>query len=412
MEDNKYRKFYVDWWNIRKSTIYGLIAVVVLGGCLIAGFSWAQRNNWFIPDENVKIPKDAARIISMEGEVRITRAETRETIIVTRETYVMAGDTVQTMSDGRAIIQMIDGSTVQIRPNSAMVVKISNTFLGGKDVRVSVGDGQINVRTDDQPQDTNNIVEVADSENKMLSNTDASFNADSQTNGGEIRISRGGVETTIGGEKTTLTEGEFAAVNGGKLSAREKLMAAPRPSSPSNAAQIVDPGGGVGVGFSWQDAEGNPAASYYLQISKSPTFASDAILVDRSGLTSREFRLGSLSPGNYYWRLKATGRSKQTTNWSDPWKFLVVRAGESVAIDATEWNVERVGGNVYLLSGRTNAGVTVKSQGRETNSGPDGSFKMQISSPSVETAVEISDDRGNRSGFVISLRNAKVLRRY
>jgi hypothetical protein len=37
---------------------------------------------------------------------------------------------------------------------------------------------------------------------------------------------------------------------------------------------------------------------------------------------------------------------------------------------------------------------------------------MQISSPSVETAVEIGDDRGNRSGFIISLRNGAVLRRY
>ena len=81
-------------------------------------------------------------------------------------------------------------------------------------------------------------------------------------------------------------------------------------------------------------------------------------------------------------------------------------------IEASEWQVDRVGGSVYLLSGRTRPGVTVKAQGRETNSGPDGAFRMQISSPSVETAVEINDDRGNRAGFVISLRNGAVLRRY
>ena len=135
-------------------------------------------------------------------------------------------------------------------------------------------------------------------------------------------------------------------------------------------------------------------------------------MVDRSGVTSREFRLAALSPGNYYWRLKATGRSGQTTNWNDPWKFMIVRGGEAVSIDASEWKVESVGGNVYLLSGRTSPGVIVKSQGRETNSGPEGSFKLQISSPSIETAVEISDDRGNRSGFIVSLRNGKLIRRY
>lgn len=412
MDENRYRKFYVDWWKIRKSTIYAIVGIVLLAGGLYFGISWASRNNWFVPDEKIDFPKDAARIISFEGEVRITRAATRETIVVKKETYAAAGDIIQTLSDGRAIIQMIDGSRYQLRPNGAITIKDNVSFFGGKNVRVMLDDGQLNVRTDEQPQDTNNIVEVADSENRLLSNTDASFNADSETNGGEIRISRGGVETTIGGEKTTLGEGEFAAVNGGKLSAREKLMAAPRPLSPDNSAQVVDSGSGVGVSFSWQDAEGNPASSYYLQISRSPTFASDAIMVDRSGLTSRDFRLAALTPGNYYWRLKATGRSGQTTNWNDPWKFIVVRSGESVTIEASEWKVERVGGNVYLLSGRTSAGVTIKAQGRETNSGPDGTFKLQISSPSIESAVEIGDDRGNRTGFVISLRSGRVLRRY
>jgi len=410
--NSKYRKFYVDWWNIRKSTIYAAIALVILCGLLFGGYKWASRNNWFLPDETEAFPKDAARIVSFEGEVRITRAATRETILVTKETYAAPGDIVQTMSDGRAIIQMIDGSRQQLRPNSAITINDNTSFFGGKNVRVRLDEGQLNVRTDEQAADTNNIVEVADSENKLLSNTDAMFNADSATNGGEIRISRGGVETTIGGEKTVIGEGEFASVDNGKLSAREKLMAAPRPLSPDNSAQLLDSGGGVGVTFNWQDAEGNPASSYYLQISRSPTFASDAILVDRNGLASREFRLAGLTPGNYYWRLKATARSGQVTNWNEPWKFIVVRGGGGAAIEASEWSVERVGGSIYLLTGRTNPGVTVKAQGRETNSGPDGTFKLQIASQSVETAVEIGDDRGNRAGFVISLRSGKVLRRY
>jgi hypothetical protein len=28
--ENKYRKFYVEWWKIRKSTIYGLIAFLIV----------------------------------------------------------------------------------------------------------------------------------------------------------------------------------------------------------------------------------------------------------------------------------------------------------------------------------------------------------------------------------------------
>ena len=411
MDDNNYRKFYVDWWNIRKSTIWGLIAAFVLLAALSGGFWYASRNNWFIPKENVDIPKDAARILSFEGEVRVTRAATRETIIVTKETFVMAGDTIQTQSDGRASILMIDGSSYKIGPNSTVVVKDTTSLFGGKNVRVSLDDGQLNVRTDEQSADARNIVEVADSENQLLPKTDASFNADG-ANGGEIRISRGGVETTIGGEKTVIGENEFASVNNGKLSARERLMAAPRPLAPSNSSQIVDNGSGVSVAFSWQDAEGNPAKNYYVQVARSPIFASDSILVDRNGLTAREFRLAGLSPGTYYWRIKATAVSGQVTSWNDAWKFMVVRAGESQSIDATDFKVERVGGNVHILTGRTRPGMMVRAAGRETFAGPDGAFKLQISSPSIEVAVEVGDDRGNRTGFIISLRNGAVLRRY
>ena len=411
-DDPKFKAFYVDWWNIRKSTVYALIAIVVLGVSFALAVSYASRNNWFAATQDVDYPKDAARIVSFEGDVRITRAATRETILVTKETYVAAGDTVQTQADGRAVIQMIDNSVYNVRPNSTVVIKDTTSIFGGKNVRVSLGEGQINVRTDEQPQDTKNIVEVADSENQLMPRTDASFNADSQTGGGEIRISHGGVETTIGGTSTTIGENEYAAVNGGKLSAREKLLAPPQPTAPANGAAIVDTGGGATVTFAWQDPEGNPSASYYLQVSRSPIFASDAILVDRNQMQTREFRLAGLAPGTYYWRLKGTGRSGQTTNWNDAWKLSVARGGGGGNIDTVEWHVDHVGGSVYMISGRTRPGMVVTSQGRQTFAGADGSFRLQISSPSGETNVEISDDRGNRTGFVINLATGSVVRRY
>jgi hypothetical protein len=285
-------------------------------------------------------------------------------------------------------------------------------LFGGKNVRVSLDDGQINVRTDQQPENTENVVEVAESENKLLPQTDASFNADAQTNGGEIRISRGGVETTMGGEKTTLTENEFATVNNGSLSSREKLLEPPKQISPMNSAQIVDStGNGVSVAFSWQES-GAPATSFYLQISKSPYFAGDTVLVDKSAVTSHEFRLAGLMPGTYYWRLKATARSGQTTNWNDPWKFAIIRGEGGQPIEASDWHIDTIGGNVYLVSGRTLPGAVVRSQGREAFAGPDGSFRLQVSTAASVVAVEIRDDRGNRSGFIVNIRNGTLSRRY
>ncbi len=410
MDEQRYKKFYVDWWNIRSSTIYLLIASVLFIG-LIGGAIWyGSRNNWFQVTEEGEVPKDAAKIVSFEGEVRITRAATRETILVTRETYVAAGDTVQTQADGRAVIQMIDGSVYSVRPNSTVVVRDTTSLFGGKNVRVRVDGGQLNVRTDEQGADVKNIVELGDSENQLGPKTDASFNADGTT-GGEIRVSRGGIETTIAGETTSLTENTYATVNSGRLSAREKLMQPPRPVSPANSEQIVDGGGGVSAVFTWQDPEENPAANFYLQVSRAPTFSQDSILVDRNGLASREFRLAGLMPGTYYWRLKATGRSGQITNWSDAWKFTVVRGSGNVNIDVSEWKIEPVGGNIYIVNGRTSPGMIVRAAGRDTFAVADGTFKLQVSSPSTEIAVEVGDGRGNRAVFIVSLRSGTFLRK-
>ncbi|MEO7673342.1 MAG: FecR domain-containing protein [Pyrinomonadaceae bacterium] len=410
--ESKYRKIYVEWWRIRKSTIYGLIIFLCVTAAVGGGGWWAIKNNWFVPQDQSELPKNAAKIISFEGDVRITRAATRETILITKETYVAAGDTIQTQADGKAIVQMIDGSVYTVRPNSTVVIRDnSSVFGGGNNVRVSLDDGQLNVRTDEQPENAKNVVEMQDSETQLRSQTDASFNADEK--GAEIRVSRGGVETTVGGAKTTITENEFAALSNGKVASMEQLLAPPQHILPANRGHLADAAGsGASVAFTWQDGNVGAISSYYLQVSRSSYFASDGILVDRSGLTTRDFRLAGLSPGTYYWRLKAMARSGQISEWSEPWKFAVVKRDRSNAVEVTNWQVEPVGGNVYIISAKTQPGLEIKSQGKGGFAGSDGSFRLQISTPLSEVAVEFIDDRGNRFGMVLSLRTSKVLRRF
>lgn len=409
-ENLKFRKFYIEWWNIRKSTIYSIVALIVFIIGATGFYWWASRHEWFSHVQATDAPLNSAQILSFEGDVRVTRASTRETIVVTRPTFVAAGDTIQTQADGRAVLKMVDGSIYTVKPNSTIVVRDNSSLLSGKNVRVSLDDGQLNVRTDEQGG-SDNVVEVAESENKVMSDTDASFNADAQTKGGEIRISRGGVETTLGGQTTTIGENEFASVNNGQITNREKLLDPPHQSTPENLAQIIDAtGAGAGVTLTWQS---NGATSYYLQVSRSPYFSPDSIFVDRPQLTTTESRIGGLSPGTYYWRLRSTAKSGQTTDWDEPWKFQVVRNDSGRSIEVTEWRSDNIGGNVYLISGRAQPGLAVRVQGREpTYVASDGTFRIQVTTPSAVAAIEISDDRGNRSGYVLSLQTAKVMRRY
>jgi hypothetical protein len=412
--DNKYRRFYVDWWNIRKSTIYKLVAIIVLLGLLAFGGWYALKSNWTVANNDaLNAPKDAATVITFEGDVRIIRAATRETILVTRQTYVAAGDTIQTQADGRAKIQMIDGSVLSIRANSTVVIRDSNSIFGGPNVRVTLDDGQINVRTEDQPENTQNVVEVRESENKISPQTDASFGINQQSGGGEIRISRGSVETTVGGEKTIVKENEFAALSDGKIANKEKLIAPPIHNTPQSNEQIVGSlSGSADLVFRWQSPDVNTALSYSLQVAKLPSFSPESMMIERQSLTIPNLTFGGLLPGTYYWRVRASAVSGQTSTWSEYWKFTIVKREGSQSIGAGDWQVESLGGGIYRISGKTQPGATVRAQGKQTFAAGDGAFLMQISSPAAQTTVEISDEKGNRSSFVMALNNGRVVRQF
>ena len=407
--EKKYRKFYVDWWQIKRSTIYSGVAILLFLGIIGGGGWWLYRNDFFLgKQETAEIPKDAARIVSFEGDVRIIRAATRETILVTRTTFVTAGDTIQTQADGRAQVSMIDGSTLSIRPNSTVVIRDSTSLFGGTNVRVSLDGGQINVKTQEQTEKTENVVEVRESENRLFPQTDANFKINEQTSGGEIRISRGGVETNVGGEKTVVGENEFATVTSGKLAPKERLLDAPKQVAPANSEQIAT---SSDVSFRWQKPESNSPVSFHLQVAKSPFFVADAIIIERENLTNQIFTLANLAPGIYYWRLRATAISGQTSDWGEPYKFTIIKqttANETLAV--TDWQIESVGGNIYLVNGRTQSGATVRIAGREIFAASDGSFRLQVSSKSASVTVEISDERGNRSRYNLNLSSGKAVR--
>lgn len=409
----KNRNYYVDWWSIKKSSVYTLLGILLFFGLVSVGVWWLMKNNWFLNEyANANVPKDAARIISFEGDVRITRASTRNTEKVSKDTFLSAGDTIQTQADGKAQIRMIDGSVLTVRPNSTVVIRDSASIFGGTNVRVALDNGQINVRTEDQPEASNNVVEIKEVENKLQSQTDASFN--SSNTGGEIRISRGGVETTVGGEKTLIKDNEYVAINAnGKLSQKEHLYEPPKLIAPASLEQfLASSNGNTDVTFRWQKSDPNTEFKYHLEVASSPFFIKDGMVIEREPLTTPTFTLGNIAPGVYYWRVRGTSTSKQTTEWSEPWRFTVVKREGNESLTASEWQVESLGGKVYLVSGKTSPGVTVRIMGRETFAAGDGSFKLQVNVPTPDVNVEIRDEHGNRTTYVLSLSNGQVLRQF
>src|SRR5918995_1503645 len=194
MVANKTSRSAYDWWIIQKRFVYLVIAIFLLC-CTAAGaalYVWKYGN----PFRHIAAVKDSpgARFISFEGDVRVIRAATRETISATADTELYPGDTVQTQASGRARISLADGSTLVVRPNSTIIVRDNASASDGKktNVHVVVDSGQMSVRTEQQPEGTNNVVETPKTTNKMGEQSGASFGVNPE--GTEIRVTAGAVE--------------------------------------------------------------------------------------------------------------------------------------------------------------------------------------------------------------------------
>src|SRR5438270_7649822 len=170
MATTKLNHFDIDWWVIQKRAVYAGVLLVTL--CAIAGgaalYVWKYGNPLKnVADKSENLP--GARFMSFEGDVRVIRAATRQVLIANSDVQLYPGDTVQTQADGRARITLADGSTLVVRPNSTVIIRDNTRSDGGEktNVRVRVDTGQINVRTEQQPEGANNVVETSQTQSRI-----------------------------------------------------------------------------------------------------------------------------------------------------------------------------------------------------------------------------------------------------
>lgn len=406
----KTRRFVFDWWVIQKRVVYLLIAFLILCGLAAGGalYVWKYGN----PLKNVGTavkPASGARFMSFEGDVRVIRSATRETVVPGADTELYPGDTVQTQATGRARVSMADGSTLVVRPNSTIIVRDNASEDDGKktNVHVVVDSGQMYVRTEQQGESTTNVVETPKTTNKLGSQTGASFGVTPEGTE-EIRINMGVIEATNrAGEKTTLRGGEYVAVNpSGTISRPQKLLDVPLPSEPHDLEKVLVSGSGAAnISLKWLRPPSGIAAFYRVEVATSPFFVADGKVIERDQLASTEFTASDLRPGVYFWRVRATASSGQTSDWSDPKKFIIATRGTGSRVPVTNLEAELLGGQIYLIRGRSEPGTTIRSAGRETIVPTEGTFQLQVTpAPGTsEINIDAEDSRGNITPYRLSL---------
>ena len=409
MVRNKTTRFAFDWWIIEKRFVYLVITIFALCG-LAAGaavYVWKFGN----PFRNVAVVNHpaGARFVSFEGDVRVIRAATREMIPATGDTELYPGDTVQTQASGRARIGLADGSTLLVKPNSTIIVRDNARADDGKktNIHVVVNSGQLSVRTEQQADGTTNVVETPKTKNTMGEQTSASFGVNAEGTE-EIRVSTGVIETSNqAGDKTSIKGGEYVSVNNsGRISPAQKLLEVPQPARPHDLEEVyINSGGAANVALKWQRPQSGTPSYYRVEVATSPFFVADGKVIERDQLVATEFGASDLRPGVYFWRVRATAGSGQISDWSDPLKFIVKTKGTGSQVAVANLSSELLGGNIYLIRGKTEPGTTIRVAGRETIAGSDGLFQAQVTAGGNvrELILEAQDSHGNSSQYTVPL---------
>ena len=407
----KVSHFEIEWWVIQKRAVYVMAFVLALGA--IAGGSALYVWKYDNPLKNVATRSESlagARFMSFEGDVRVIRASTRQIVFANNDIQLYPGDTVQTQADGRARISMADGSTVVVRPNSTIIIRDNATAEDGKrsNVHVVVDSGQMLVRTQQQSEDSNNVIETPKTQNQIHGETAASFGVNAEGTE-EIRVNSGAVESVNRiGERASLKAGEYVSVNqSGTISKPQKLLDVPQPLQPRDLEKIVvGNSGSATVALRWQKPQSGTPSYYRVEVATSPFFVPEGKVIERDQLVVTQFNASDLRAGSYFWRIRATASSGQTSDWSEPLKFIVASPVNGVAaVPASNLSAVYLGGDVYLIRGSTLPGTSVRVSGREALAAHDGSFQVQIIAPpnTREVLIQTSDSQGNRSQYRVML---------
>jgi len=411
-----HNRFDLEWWNLPKRIVYAGVVLVVLataGGAL--GYYLWLHSGKVLSREATEGATTGARFISFDGDVRVVRAGTRETVPARSSLGLQPGDIVQTQADGRARIELIDGSSLIVRPNSVVQIRdnTQNENGRGNRVRVAINRGQVNVRTEAQSEGTTNVVETRLTENRIAAQTGATFGV-REDNSEEVRVNAGSIETkTRDGERLAVREGQYVAVSqSGRVARVERLMDAPPPIAPRDLQRIfVERAGGMaGVTLRWGRPVSLAPAHYQVEVAASPFFVEAGRITERDRLSATEFGIRDLRPGAYFWRVRAVADSGQASEWSDGWKFTVSVGGDDTesSVMATDLKAEFVAGGIYLLRGQSQPGYTVRAAGRETMVRAGGNFQMQISVERTrdEIEVEVENRQGKSHIYRVPLRRS------
>lgn len=376
-----------------------LLFVIIIAGMYVAMPDWTTiattRINKALGStdtEALTITQTQAKFVNLDGRVQVKKVNSVTWVEADYHTALDKGDLVQTGSDGAARITFADGTEYTVKSETLVTVEENNVTRDRANTAVRISTGEVNLATPTwSSRDSQAAISVEDATAYVQQNSRATVKNDPAKNEHEIVVATGGAEVKRGEEKIELTQYEKVSFANGGPAQKSNVLAPPGLVSPLNLAPIISENPKTAqIRFEWQQVA--DAVGYTLRISPTTMFTR---LIKEVKVNATSAEVSGLETGDYFWNVTASDAKKQTSEFSETFKFTLVAQGKTqemlLDIESTQ-----IHGRVAELIGKTEPGAALIINGQAVaNISSDGNFRhfTEPLEPGQHTIVVIGSNR-------------------
>jgi hypothetical protein len=378
----KIRHVEVYWHTVSYKTValvIVLIVVIVIAGMYAAIPNWTEiaekKLNKALGnqvEEALASAQTQAKFVNLDGKVQVKKVNSVTWVDADYHTTLDKGDLIQTGSDGAARVTFADGTEYTVNKDTLITVEENTVTRDHSNTAVRINTGAVDLATPMWTlRDAQAAVSIEDATAYMKQNSRATVKNDPTKNEHEILVANGGAEVKRGNETIELTQWQKATVPTGGPIQKSDVLAPPGLVAPLNLAPIIseNPKSAM-IRFEWQPVD--QAVGYTLRISPTTMFTK---LVKQMSVSGTSAELTGLDAGDYFWNVTATDAKKETSEFSETFKFSLVAQGKTqnmlLEIEGTQ-----IHGRVVELIGKTEPGAALIVNGLPVaNISPDGTFR-------------------------------------
>lgn len=387
-----------------------LVVVIIIAGMYVTMPDWTtivtnklSKTFGNVENENLTISQTQAKFVNLDGRVQVKKVNSVTWVDADFHTALDKGDLIQTGPDGAARMTFADGTEYTVKAETLVTVEENNVTRDHSNTAVRINVGTVDLATPTWTfRDAQAAVSVEDATAYMRQNSRATVKNDPNSNEHEIVVATGSAQVQRGNEKIELTQWEKASFPTGGATQKSNVLAPPGLASPLNLTPIIaEIPKAAQIRFEWHPVD--DAVSYTLRISLTTAFTK---LVKEVKVSGSSAEISGLDAGDYFWNVTATNAKKESSEYSETFKFTLVAQGKTqemlLQIESTQ-----IHGRVAELIGKTEPGAALIINGQAVaNISPDGTFRhfTEPLEPGQHTIVVIgSNRRGGTAKVPISI---------